>query len=223
MKSMILATITSLVFLLGCEFNFNPTLYLSDIQLLLEKPDEKPLSTRVEFLLEVSGKTKEREREVMEALDGIFPELKFVEFVDENFDTFAKVSASIPVVTRQSTNYPRSLFRFIVDSKTKTVSVAQDKVVFGLINRRLENKFAKLDYEASKMVITVENDLRSDAKFKLLMPTFVNSKPVIPSETDNQGEIALGRREKADIQLSNVFMKWMSDKAECKVFSFDVN
>ena len=187
----------------GCKMNLAAEVYLSDIVGARASPEVLTTPATMAFQIPGIDECAEHTAKIESIMAGVVTEFhpKGCERVDS--DAFLLADTQIPLLVSDSQwQEADALFGlFVLAMETGDIGVAlvMNVTKYEVLTGRLNDEFHQsVDLGASKITLTLRNDLRTTASF-MVEGVFLDGAPVIALTTSE-----LERRHNAEIRFSNV-------------------
>ena len=187
----------------GCKMNLAAEVYLSDILEARASPEVVTTPATLAFQIPSVDECAEHTGKIEAIMAGVVTEFqpKGCERVDS--DSFLLANTQIPLLVSDSQwQKADALFGLVVlavETGDIGVALVMNLAKYKVLTGRLDDEFGQsVDLGASKVTLTLRNDLRTTASFNV-EGVFLDGAPVIAITTSD-----LERRHNAEIRFSNV-------------------
>ncbi len=213
-----LSIILLFIIFVGCRIDFVGDLYTSDLQDLATTKSDKSFNLPMEISFQVAA--CEDLDQVNRVISTYFIDYKNIGCsMGDDFMSYTKAQVSVPVVNsyeifQASDN---SLIGFVSYLSEDNLDIYIDAVINSSSYASLQNyvyneTFTELSLSESNLAIKLNNDL--DLATIEVPPSFVDSKPVVFSET-----YEMDRRDMIIIKVSNVNTLYLEENMWTPLFS----
>lgn len=217
----------------GCDMHSTSLFYSRDIFDVSAGTVKEPMKIKSTFLIEVPSSDDKYKSQVLDYLDGILVDPKFVGWTQENLTTFAKIEAATYMtkspengVVNEKHLKGKGLLSYWVGQVESPIFGSDDwhfvtmtlnKMALEKLNARVKAKtYTSVKFESAKLKLELSNDLREDIQFLVLADSYIDSKPYIATEVKTAD---LKPREDVSIELSNVFSSSLKSEGFRRVFN----